>query len=275
MKHACVALLFLTLGAAAVASILDIRNRAEWINNPSGTNRFEKNNRYKPVLIAHAGGAINGLKYTNTIEAVTNSRANDFTYYEIDILESKDGQLFGGHDWQHFKEITNQSMTGQLTSVQVKDSVVYKKYHPVTKDFLHTFLKKNPSRFIVTDKIKNLDAVAQQLPFVDRMLVEVFSYEAYNKALSIGIKYPMLCINSERRLRRYLKKNLLKINEVEMITTPISLFRTEQTTFKKLYEKGVGIFVYTANDANFIRRHIGKSATGFYTDYVRPADITQ
>ncbi len=63
----------------------------------------QKNYRF----IAHAGGGIDNLKYTNSLEAVNKSIKDNFKLIELDIRETLDNVFVGVHDWGEFKEITS------------------------------------------------------------------------------------------------------------------------------------------------------------------------
>ena len=63
----------------------------------------QKNYRF----IAHAGGGIDDLKYTNSLEAVNNSIKNNFKLIELDIRETLDNVFVGVHEWGEFKKITS------------------------------------------------------------------------------------------------------------------------------------------------------------------------
>ena len=75
---------------------------------PSPYFRAQKDdiNQTREFLIAHAGGTIDGISGTNSLEAVENSRDQQFSFFELDLLISKDNRIVAAHDWKHFLEIT-------------------------------------------------------------------------------------------------------------------------------------------------------------------------
>ena len=48
-------------------------------------------------FIAHAGGRIEGMNYTNSLEALNNSYKNGFRLFELDIIETSDGEFVAAH----------------------------------------------------------------------------------------------------------------------------------------------------------------------------------
>ena len=70
-----------------------------------GVNEFYNGAGYDNVngYIAHGGG-VNTFSLTNSKEAIVDSIENGFKYIEVDLLETKDGKLVGGHDWGDLKK---------------------------------------------------------------------------------------------------------------------------------------------------------------------------
>lgn len=55
------------------------------------------------VDIAHAGGLLNGVAYTNSREALEANFAAGRRIFEIDLIETSDAQIVLGHDWDDFE----------------------------------------------------------------------------------------------------------------------------------------------------------------------------
>ena len=55
-------------------------------------------------FIAHAGGGIDNLKYTNSLESLLKSIKQGFKFIELDINISRDNKLVFLHDWKSFKK---------------------------------------------------------------------------------------------------------------------------------------------------------------------------
>ena len=54
-------------------------------------------------FIAHAGGGINGLTYTNSVNAIEQSILNNFKLIELDLLITEDKMIIASHDWKSFR----------------------------------------------------------------------------------------------------------------------------------------------------------------------------
>ena len=221
-----------------------------------------------PILIAHGGGAIDGKIYTNSYEAVKNSiEVVAYDFVELDLREMADGKLGAIHEMDEFNTMTGfAGDTGKITSEDLKTRRIYGTYRPLLAPDIND-LFGNSDVFLVTDKIGNFDLLNDEIT-IDRekMLVEVFSYQSYVRALRKGIKYPMLCIWSEKDLARFWV--LLKLKKIKMITIPVGLITACPAELKELYDSGVVIFAFTSNDADFIIEHGGSTVSGFYTDSI-------
>ena len=70
---------------------------------------FSTNIYSQPLMIAHAGGGINGINYSNSIEALNHNYAKGFRYFEMDFSWTSDNKLVCLHDWKkRFKLVFKQ-----------------------------------------------------------------------------------------------------------------------------------------------------------------------
>jgi glycerophosphoryl diester phosphodiesterase len=227
-----------------------------------------------PILIAHAGGAINGKTYTNSKEAVELSIKNGYHFIELDMDITKDGHIAAVHYWSELYTYTGiESDTIPLTSVEFKFRMIHGDLHPLlTNDINELFT--DSVRYLVTDKIGNYDLINEEIVVNrNRLPVEVFAYSNYIKALHKGIKYPMLNIVNFRQLIKY--SPLLLTKKVKMLTIPVEMIAICEKELAFLHRYGISIFAYTSNDKDFILKHGGKTVSGFYTDSVKVSDLYQ
>ena len=225
-----------------------------------------------PMLIAHAGGQIDGHTYTNSIEALESSIQKGYRHIELDLLETLDGHIVAAHDWKHYHEITGGSGDTPLTIHEFAQRKIHGKYTPITyKDINSYFTKHN--LVLVTDKIENYDLLLKEINLPrERLLVETFSHKQYRKALGKGVKYPMLCLWDKASLDEHSQR--LWGGSVAMLTVPVNIILEAEKELAAQTSKGVGVFAFTSNDVDFVERHMGATVTGFYTDFITPNDIS-
>lgn len=107
-------------------------------------------------LVAHAGGAVNGVAYTNSREALDAHYALGYRVFELDFEWTSDGQLVLVHDWTKtswFAGVPAHVFSyGEFTSAARRDGL-----HSMTFDDLREWLLAHNDALVVTDtKASNL-----------------------------------------------------------------------------------------------------------------------
>lgn len=222
----------------------------------------------RPVLIAHAGGAIDGLTGTNAYEAVQQAIANGFSFIELDLWQTVDGGIVATHDPEKFYAHTGLKPDDPsgIRLDKKKKPLLHNKYSLIVDDDINDIFSGPGSPWLVTDKINIWPLLEKITVSKDKMLVEVFSYERYRRALQNGIKYPMLHIRDKEMLEDC--GRLLRFGRIKIITVSTELLQEAMQDIEALYTAGITVFVFTVNDVDFINSHINKVFTGVYTDFV-------
>lgn len=216
-------------------------------------------------FIAHAGGAIieNGkpFTYTNSKEALLQSIAEGFSFIELDLMLDSSGGIFGAHDYEHFSSITGGSLPKDSppSKEQILSSKIHNHFTPLVAESIAEIFLANPRIYLVTDKLNDFSAITSQLPFIDRILVEVFSLRDYYKAKRLGL-LPMLSTSNIA---------LAKSLKIPMVATHTSMLKdpTKLKLAREYITQGGCIMAFSSNEKSFIQTHLEASATMFYTDY--------
>ena len=162
-------------------------------------------------LIAHAGGAIDGYVYTNSLEALQKAAENGYTFIEFDLLMTSDSVLVAAHSWEEFNRMTGNSHWGDsvLSSADFVRQRIHGRYTPLTASMIEEFFVAHEELYLVTDKISSPVLLAKHFPRLkERMVVEAFSYADYEQLCDVGY-YRVLysCMASD--LSSAIVKNLL------------------------------------------------------------------
>ncbi len=211
-------------------------------------------------LIAHAGGGIEGYSYTNSKEALEKAIANGFQFIELDLLLSAEGKIYAAHGEKEFNQITGFPHWGEKKPnlAEIKTRKIYEKFTTLNIDEINAIFQQNPNLILVTDKLQNWDALTAQIPYLDRVIVEAWSWKDYKKAVKQGIPYPAL--STEDFDFAFAKKIPLVVTHTPRLNHP----------FVETYiERGGCVLAYSTNDENFMREN-NKRATLFYTDFYNP-----
>ncbi len=145
-----------------------------------------------PEMIAHGGGEIDGIQYTNSREALLQSIARGYKFIEIDFKETIEGELFGAHSSREFREFTELADIGHIppTNEQVRNAKIHGKYTPIFLREIYEILKHHPDVYLVTDKTRAYKAMLEQFPLPQELIVDTYKVGQYYRALKAGIWYP-------------------------------------------------------------------------------------
>jgi len=225
----------------------------------------------RDFLIAHAGGGIDGYMYTNSQEAVEKSILKGIKFIEIDLQETSDGFFVGVHDWRMFHEITGYPELGDYvpTFEEFQSRKIYGYYTPIDETYLKKIMNAYPDLVLVTDKTNNFDKIVRTFDFLDRIVVEVFSFKDYYLARQKGIKNPALCV--ERGAFPFTDDYIKRLFDegVNMVTLGEDTYLSNLDLLKRLHEKGLTILLYGAPFHRIVNNNDEiKAGEGAYFDYV-------
>ncbi|MCR4820359.1 MAG: hypothetical protein K5838_04465 [Elusimicrobiales bacterium] len=268
LKGAALALLFLTASAEAVFPFMNKGKESVIFYNPKPSENVLADPRF---LIAHAGGAINGAVYTNSRESIENSINSGFKIIELDLDKTSDGEIAALHDWDYFRGITKNEKNGKaMPQADFLAQKIYGKYSPLNVAAINDFFEKNADTVLVTDKIKDFNALLKNFKFTKRLIVEVFSYSDYDKALEAGIIYPALNLNSigKAEIDRILKK------KIKMVTISDVFLEQNREEILCLHRKGITVMLYAPtkviNNPEYLKSVLGKTVSLAYVDFCSP-----
>lgn len=218
----------------------------------------------KDFYIAHAGGAIDGICYTNSEEALLSSIKKGYKYIELDLFLTNDSNVICLHDIKDFNTMTGEDYTS-LTTDQFKSCKFYEKYTPITLNEAVKIWEENSFVF-VTDKISDPYILNQYFKHKrNRVFVEVFNIEEYRKLQEAGYT-PMYGTYKGLKGAIQFVLTRLRYGKIEWITAST---KTEDI-YLRLYKRlGSRIAVYTVNNYNYYLHHLKKDVDLFYTDSMK------
>jgi len=99
------AAIFLSLFVCGLAACAPVQEEiAEQPSTPETSATVRAVDTQPPRLIAHAGGAVFGYRYTNSMEALDQAYENGFRHIELDFEQTSDGKYVLIHDWDSMAE---------------------------------------------------------------------------------------------------------------------------------------------------------------------------
>jgi len=260
-KYLILILISILISIFFVNNLLSPKKRFEY--NQKIIDLF-KNKNYQ--FIAHAGGGINDITYTNSIEAVLKSIDKGFKLIEIDLRETTDKHFVGVHDWlslkKHSNNLNNITLDNSAISYEeFKKIKLFDKYTPITTKDINNIFSKNKDLILVIDKSNNFKKIKNDFLFDNsRIIVEVFSKKNYFESIEIGIENPMYSANH----RDY---DFIIKNNIKLIAASTNDILAYQDIYRNLIKQGIIIFAYSSNNKKFIEKNLNRLFSAVYTDY--------
>jgi len=141
-------------------------------------------------LVAHAGGAVRGLTYTNSREALDESYAKGYRVFELDFNWTTDGRLVLVHDWAQ-----TSSQFGMpphvFTYYEYIESMRRDGLHQLTFEQLQEWMLNHSDALIVTD---TKDSNARLLDYLGKygrnirlhLIVQIYRLPEFDAARQLG-----------------------------------------------------------------------------------------
>jgi len=202
-------------------------------------------------FIAHAGGAIDGINYTNCVEAMDLSYSKGCRLFELDLCLTTDGKIVAVHD------------PPGVTEEEFMNNLIHNKYSPMNMKTINEWFQKHPDAILVTDKLNDPQRIYDEFLFRDRVIMELFTWEAVDKAIELGIK-PMVSENlifgeslkameigippSESKSASNIEK-ILKDKNIEYICMSRYSISGNKKLLKRLKNNGIKNYVFHLESA--------------------------
>ncbi len=244
-----------------------------WVYFP----KFPEDSSVPPVLVAHAGGGIEGATYTNSLEALDLNYSLGHRVIEVDFCWTSDGKLVVMHDWKaqwldDFVDATGIPTYDEYMAAERKDGRTQ-----MDLDDFFAWMDAHPEVYIITDVkadyVNAMRTIRDARPdFLPRYMPQIYTFEQYDPVRELGYGnviitlYQMLYLSPSERaatLRFAARKNVFAV-------TMQGTFAANMSLAPKLLAAGERVFAHTVNDPNAARRLGRVGVTGFYTDHIVP-----
>lgn len=198
--------------------------------------------------IAHAGGEIDGHRYTNSLEALNLNYALGFRIFEIDIIKTSDGQLVCAHDWDSWKSFTGFKGKTPVTLNEFLKHKIRNKHTPLSLEMLHEWFKKHPDAKLLTDKINDPKAVCAIFTSTQQLLLKLISLHTIKTAKSLNVEFVL----NDNLLDKIGENKIIELQKLEVKYILISRNSIKDKESLLLQIKEAGIKTY-ASHVNFER----------------------
>lgn len=227
----------------------------------------------RPRLIAHAGGSIKGMTYTNSLDALDENFRKGHRVFEIDFIWTRDKRLVLFHDFGRTYETLFPGRSGRPTFDEFIHTKMRGGLTPMSIDRLADWLRRHDDAYIVTDvKAGNhrvLRAIAASYPDVQmRFVPQIYAFDELPYVRELGYTDVILTLY---------RMNAEPADVVDFATANGLLAVTVDrkhahldVLLRDLVRAGVAVYVHTVNDPREYEALLGKGAAGVYTDDLVP-----
>jgi lipoteichoic acid synthase len=267
MKRRPFPLLFTTLVVSLTVSGLNCTRRAP-------------NRKYDPAapsvpapkFIAHAGGGIGKLSYTNSRDALDANYNRGHRFFEIDLNWTSDDKLVLIHDWQGaFRDLFPKAKIGVAPSLQeflrmkMKNNLT-----PISFSGLVEWLDAHPGARIVTDvkddNLRALKRIAEEHPkLLDRIIPQVYALEEYDPVWDMGYRNIILTLY----VKNYPDDQVLAFAQSQR---PFGITMWAERAMgplpKELEQMKIPVFAHTINSPEEQKKLEANGVSGIYTDFL-------
>lgn len=251
--------------------------------------------RSKMGLVAHAFGTIDGVTYTNSIEAFKESYEKGFRYFEVDLVLLNDGNILTAHDAHEADYGLDKPFT-RATREELAGAKVNGKYTPLFGDQFIKLVRDYPDVYIMLDTkmehtkiIASLaDAAGRDPGVMNRLIPHVSDQKNLDEVRAVyPFKYTMLALfrllserpYSEEEIISYVQRNNITTVMVNIRENDISMAKIDNGTtpgtfsFKHLHERLNSVhiphYVHSTAEEERIKQFRGMGV-GVYSNGVIP-----
>lgn len=227
-----------------------------------------------PKDIIHAGGSVDGVVGSNSLEALNDSYAKGHRFLELDFVISSDGIPVCLHDWS---PLYSKSLGAFPISAEEFSSVkIYDYLTSLTIDSLYTWMTEHPDAYIITDvkddNVGALRTISKRYPnIVSRLIPQIYNYSEYAPVRALGysnIILTLYCLPTyEQKINSSYNSSFAEKHRLFGITADVTLI---DESFIKPYErKKVPLFVHTVNDEEKKQELYSLGVDCIYTDFAK------
>jgi len=221
-------------------------------------------------FIAHAGGEIDGHKYTNSLEAMDHQYKKGFRLFELDIIKTSDEVFVAAHDWEHWQKLTGFESELPPSRDSFNKFQLLNKYTSMDMVSINHWFEQHPDAILVTDKINTPLDFANQFVDKKRLMMELFSLDALKEGVAAGIHSAMPSWDILANIKGDIAQTLVNLG----VTDVVASRRVVENNLKLLDEfekQGIRVYVFHVNqgensDERFVVCNDMEHVYGLYAD---------
>jgi glycerophosphoryl diester phosphodiesterase len=224
----------------------------------------------KTRFIAHAGGEIDGYKYSNSKDALDLNYSKGFRMFELDVITTLDNKLVAAHDWPHWADITGYDGVLPPTEAEFLKHKIFQQYTPIGMEGINEWFLEHQDAILVTDKINEPKRFISEFTFRDRLIMELFTTNAIDEAKNLQF-HSVVASSSVWGALQSDKLQYLLDNKINYLGISRTAIHNNLGLIKKAEYYGVKTYAWhinfgVGNDENYVLNHEIGMVHGMYAD---------
>ena len=239
------------------------------------TREFKIDNKIiSEKMVAHAGGSIKGLKYTNSLEALNQNYESGFRFFEMDLNLTSDDQLIMLHDWNSGVAGLFNTSEGIRTLEEFKDLEMVEGLTQMTFSEVHEWMLGYEDTYLILDTKDDFKSIvlqlAQKYPDLKlRIIISINRFKEYKTAVKLGFQNIIFSLYVPEYGLTYGDENVLRfVRNTDLIAITLPIHRTEPEFIEKLKEKGVFVYAFTVDTVAEKEDLVDRGVQGFYSNFL-------
>ena len=236
-------------------------------------------------VFAHAMGSIDGIRYSNSLEAFQMNYSKGFRVFEVDLMLTADGKVVALHDGIETDYGLDRPVL-EVTASRFKNTKYKGSYTPLDLADIMMLLENHPDTVIVPDVKSDFEATYRVIvrdmgdrnpALFKRIVPQIYrekdyftlkQFQAFQKFIYTLYRVPP---TSRIKLVNYwIGRNVVRFlsgkEDIVAVTMSRLRFMKSGWLVRKLQTMKRGILVHSLNDEKVISKYLSLGATGIYTD---------
>jgi glycerophosphoryl diester phosphodiesterase len=252
----------------------------------------EADNEWTQYPIAHALGSIDGIHYTNSLEAFETNYALGQRVFEVDFCVTSDNKMVLSHYWEEGyqegidiehvpteEEFLSVPILGKYTPLALKDLIAIMQEHEDI--YIVTDTKDHTPASLVQQEFEEFLETAQEMgaeDVLDRIIVQIYKEEMLETVNEV-YEFPTYIFTMYQRWNNRSLPDFREICEfsrehnIKYITMYHTRATEEVVALAKAY--GLEIYVHTVNDLEKAETYLDRGVYGIYTDDITLDMLTE
>lgn len=233
-----------------------------------------------PALIAHAGGGIDGVTYTNSRDAFIANYAAGHRIFEIDFDLTDDNALVASHGETKWHLLTGDEELIYSKKNFVKTPVC-EQYQGMTVEDVIDLMTEHPDAYLITDT-KYSDRSTVMLQFsqlvkyaedidpdvLDRIIPQIYTEEMLDWVMAVYPFRSVILTLYKSKMAPEAALEFCRTSGVRFVTMPCKSFTPEIAGL--LDQLDISIGVHTTSSAEDAQAFFENGVDMVYTDFLTP-----